>query len=61
MFEGEVCDAASETEGSTHRPPGNRPLRDIPASSGNSEPGLGGLRDEMLKELERLNKIMRGS
>ena len=32
-----------------------------PATSGNSEPGLGGLRDEMLKELERLKKIMRGS
>ncbi|MHA1562311.1 MAG: hypothetical protein ACTSPA_09330 [Promethearchaeota archaeon] len=31
------------------------------APSGNSEPGLGGLRDEMLKELERLKKIMRGS
>jgi hypothetical protein len=32
----------------------------VPATGDSDGPGLGGLREEMLSELERLKKIMRG-
>ena len=41
--------------------PSGPPSSASPAAPASSEQGLGGLRDEMLKELERLKKIMRGS
>ena len=54
---------AIKTPSFAQRPvaPSGSPAAAPAAASGNSEPGLGGLRDEMLKELERLKKIMRGS
>jgi hypothetical protein len=45
-------------------PPGSPPPGAAPAASSPSPPAggssLGSLRDEMLKELDRLKKIMRG-